>query len=416
MIEWLILFFSFTTLYLGIFWLHVISLKEKEEIRDIQHFPFVSLVVPARNEEKGLFKTVHSLTALDYPKDKIEIIIVDHESRDKTSEIAQQLIAQHPHSKIILVFKKHLAGELKADSFNEGLAHAHGEFVGCVDGDTVVMRNCLKEMVPLFADTSVGAVISTIKVHQPKNLFERIQHLEYIFATFTRGLMSKIDTLHVTPGALSLYRKKLFDQYGGFDTKNITEDLEMAMRLRYHGYKIKLARNSITYTKVPNSLTTHWNQRVRWFRGFIYNTYKYRNMLFKKKYDLIGTFQYPVNVLSIATVIIMFLLGAYELFRRIFSEVNKFHAIGMEYFRIDFTQLPSLKHLLLQMNMLMFFPVVIGLLLGLLFYHLAHKSLKEKWKYPFALVSYLTIYPILRSFHWMVAFYKETFRTKNKWK
>ena len=65
MIEWFILFFSFTTLYLGIFWLHVVSLKQKEEDKNLQHFPSISLIVPARNEEKGLFKTIHSLTALD---------------------------------------------------------------------------------------------------------------------------------------------------------------------------------------------------------------------------------------------------------------------------------------------------------------------------------------------------------------
>lgn len=417
MIEWLILFFSFTTLYLGIFWLHVVSLKEEEKEKTVPFsVPFVSLIVPARNEEKGLFKTLHSLISLDYPKEKLEILVVDHESSDRTPEIAKHLIAQHPHMRIRLLYKKHLAGELKADSFNEGLRNATGEFVGCVDADTVVMQNCLQEMIPLFQDPTVGAVISTIKVHQPKNLFERIQHLEYIFATFTRGLMSRIDTLHVTPGALSIYRKSLFDKYGPFDTHNITEDLEMAMRLRSHGYKIKLAEKSVTYTKVPDTFQEHWKQRVRWFRGFIYNTLKYRKMVFNKDYDLVGTFQYPVNVLSIVTILTMFFLTGYELLRRILTQITKFNTLGMEYFHFDFTTLPTLKHIILSVNIVILFPIIISFFLALVFYHLAHKNLKEKWKYPFALLSYLTVYPALRSMQWMTAFYKETFRTKNKWK
>ena len=415
MIEWIILFFSFTTLYLGIFWLQVVSLKE-EELPRKHSFPFVSLVVPARNEEKGLPKTIHSLVSLDYPKDKMEILIVDHDSTDRTAEITRQFIAQYPHVQIHLLHKKRLAGELKADSFNEGLKHAKGEFVGCVDADTLVMKNCLQEMIPLFYEDSVGAVISTIKVYQPKNLFERIQHLEYIFATFTRGLMSRVDTLHVTPGALSIYRKKLFDKYGPFDTHNITEDLEMAMRLRYHGYKIKLATKSITYTKVPDTFRSHWNQRVRWFRGFIYNTLKYKKMVFNTKYDLVGTFQYPVNVLSIVTILTMFTLTMYEILRRVFTQVTKLQVLGLEYFDFDFSTLPTLKHLLLNLNIVILFPIIISFILALIFYHLAHKNLKENWKYPFALVSYLTVYPALRSLQWMMAFYKETFRTKNKWK
>ncbi|MDP3727909.1 MAG: glycosyltransferase family 2 protein [bacterium] len=415
MIEWIILGVSFLSLYVGVFWLHVVSFQEKVK-KDTNYFPLVSLIVPARNEEKGLWKTVHSLVSVDYPKEKLEIIIVDHGSTDKTAEIAKQVIAQYPSYKIILVEKKRQQDEMKAHAFNAGLAYAKGEFIACVDADTLVMRNCLREMVAYFEDAQVGAVISTIKVQQAKNMYEKIQHLEYIFATFTRSLMSKIDTLHVTPGALSIYRKSLFDKYGGFDENNITEDLEMAMRLRYHHYTIKLAQNSITYTKVPDTFQSLWNQRVRWFRGFIYNSIKYRKMIFNKKYNLIGSFQYPLNILTLFTLVLMFILLSYTIITTIITQFSKLHAIGWEYFAFDVNNIPTIKELFLNMNILLLFPIAISFLIALLIYHLAHKSLKEKWKYPFALGSYLTIYPFLRSLHWIVAVYKEIFQTKNKWK
>jgi len=415
MIEGIILGVSFMTLYLAIFWIQVIFFADNE-IKNLHYFPKISLIIPARNEEKGLWKTVHSLVSLDYPKDKIEIIIVDHDSQDKTTEIAKDFIEQHQEFNILLIHKKRQIGDMKAHAFNEGLKYAHGELIACVDADTIAMKNCLKEMIPFFEESSVGAVISTINVSQPKNLYEKIQHLEYIFSTFTRGLMSKIDTLHVTPGALSIYRKILFDTYGGFDEQNLTEDLEMAMRLRYYGYTIKLAKKSITFTKVPDTFKKLWLQRVRWFRGFIYNTLKYRHMLFKKKYDLIGTFQYPVNILSIVTVLLMFFLLLYAFLEKIGVQFSKLHALGWEYFFFDLQNIPTLKQILLHINILLFFPVALSFLLALLIYHLAHKNLKEKWKYPFALVIYITVYPLLRSFHWISAFSKEMFRSKNKWK
>lgn len=415
MIEWVILVSSFLSLYLGIFWLHVISMKEDFK-RNENYHPSISLVVPARNEEKGIGKTVHSLVSLDYPRDKKEIIIVDHGSTDKTAEIAQQLIAQYPQHRIHLVQIAHQKGHMKAHAFNAGLARAQGEFVACVDADTIVLRNCLKEMVPFFEEPTVGAVISTIKVHQAKNLYEKIQHLEYIFATFTRILMSKIDTLHVTPGALSIYRKELFDKYGGFDVNNLTEDLEMAMRLRYHNYSIKLAHKSVTYTKVPDSFRILWHQRVRWFRGFIANSMKYRKMAFNKDYKLIGTFQYPLNFLSLFTIILMFILLLYTFFQKVAGQYLKLDAIGIEYFIFDFEHFHTVKDMILNLNIFLLFPIMISFVLALFIYHLAHKHLKEKWRYPGALISYLTVYPFIRSVHWMVAVYKELIRSKNKWK
>jgi len=111
MIEWIILVVSFLSLYVGIFWLHVVSFQEDVK-KNTSYYPFVSLIVPARNEEKGLWKTVHSLISLDYPKEKLEIIIVNHGSTDKTADIAKQLIAHYSSYKILLVHKKRQEGGL----------------------------------------------------------------------------------------------------------------------------------------------------------------------------------------------------------------------------------------------------------------------------------------------------------------
>ena len=409
--RWIIWFISFISLYMGVFWMHII-LKKEDVLKEIKEYPKVSLVVPAMNEEKCLAKTVHSIINLDYPKDKLQIIMVNHGSTDKTRDIAERLLQRYKDYDIHLVNIEREKHHTKAHAVNAGLAIATGEYIGCVDADTILMAQCLKEMIPKFDEERIGAVISTIKVSQPKNLWEKIQHLEYLFSTFMRSLMSKIETLHVTPGALSLYRKDLLDKFGGFDEKNITEDLEIAMRLQSYGYKIKIAIGSITYTKVPDNFWSLWNQRVRWYRGFMYNNLKYKKMFMNKEYGDMGTFQYPVNAFSFFVIIFMFSMLSYKVVRRIWLYLNKFFAVGLDMFTFS---IPPLKELILKIDLNLMFPIAISFLIALGIYHLSHKTLNEKWSYPFALILYIILFPLLRSLHWMTAFYKEIIRERRKW-
>jgi cellulose synthase/poly-beta-1,6-N-acetylglucosamine synthase-like glycosyltransferase len=412
MIEWFIWGASFFSLYIGIFWLHVILLKEERK-NNVKYFPFVSIIVPSWNVENCLWKTVHSIISLDYPKDKIEVIIVNHGSTDNTGEIARQMKERFSSFNIKIVYKERALGHMKAHAFNEGLKYATGEYIACIDADTIVMKDSLKNIMPYFLDKEIGAAISNIKVWQPKNIFEKLQHLEYIFSTFTRKLMSKIDTLQITHGALSVYRKEIFDKYGGFDEHNITEDFEIAMRIRYQGYRVILAQDSITYTCVPNTFKWFWRQRVRWFRGFIYNTLKYRKITFKKKYGLLGSFQQPVNILTIGVIVFMLGLMTYSLSERIYTFLYKIITLGWGYF--SGWEIPTIKQVIYNQNVTLLFPILFSILVGLIIYHLAHKNLKEKWKYPEALFCYLTIYPIVRSFQWMNAVYEEALKARKKW-
>jgi cellulose synthase/poly-beta-1,6-N-acetylglucosamine synthase-like glycosyltransferase len=387
-------------------------LKKDKVFPKIKEFPKVSLIVPAMNEEDCLAKTVHSIMNLDYPKDQLQVIMVNHGSTDGTQKAAERLLKRYKNRDLILMNIIRENNHTKANAVNAGLTKADGKYIGCVDADTVLMEQCLKEMIPNFNIKNVGAVISTIKVSQPKNIWEKVQHLEYIFSTFMRNLMSKIETLHVTPGALSLYRKDLLDKYGGFDEDNITEDLEIAMRLQSHGYKIRIAVGSVTYTKVPDNIKDLKNQRVRWYRGFMHNNLKYKKMFMNKEYGDMGTFQYPVNAITFFTIILMFTLMTYEGFSRMMNFVNRFLVYKWEIFAFE---LPALKEVVLKLDLNIMFPIAISFCIALGIYHLSHKKLKEKWSYPLALILYIVLFPLLRGVYWMVAMFKESVRAKKKW-
>ncbi|MBS3107512.1 glycosyltransferase family 2 protein [Candidatus Woesearchaeota archaeon] len=406
---WIVSIFG---LFLSIFWTQVIYMSGPEPVKR-KELPSISIIVPAWNEQKALPKTIDSLMVLDYPADKINVIIVNHGSTDNTKQVARNLLRKYKERKILLVNIKRKPGQSKASAMNVGLKYANGEFVGCMDADSVADKEALLNLIPFFSGKEVGAVISAIKVTNTKTMWGKLQRLEYLFAQLVRELMSKIDTLHVTPGALSLYRLDLIKRLGGFDENSLTEDYEIAMRLRYHGYTIKMAIKSISYTAVPDTFRGLWKQRVRWFRGFIETAVKYKKMFGNKKFGMMGVFQYPVNILTFITVISGFSIVSYELFSKGYNLAMELFALKAGVF--DVLKMPSWFDILMHVNVNILFPMVLSFSIAIYIYHMAHKVSGEKWKYPLILLIYLFLYPILRSFHWITAVYKETFGVSKKW-
>ena len=398
---------SFFALLISLFWIQVMYFKDaKTEVTN--KFPKVTILIPAYNEEKTIAKTINSVLNLDYPKDKIEIIVINDNSTDKTSQVVRKF------KQVKLVYNKH-RGVGKASALNTGLKYASGELLAVIDADSEVKKDSLKKLINYFNDTKTGSVISSIKIRNPKNIYEHIQRLEYILATFIRKLMSKIDTLHITPGVLSVYRTDLIKKLGGFDENNITEDLEIALRLRANNYSVKMSSDSITYTKVPSTFKQLWNQRIRWFRGFIFNNLKYKKMFMNKKYGLMGKFQLPLNALTFFTIIALFIVIAYEVITQLYELIFRLFLLKSNIIYSLNLNFPSLKELLLSTNIKLFFPLTVSFLLSFYLLNKAHKSMNEKLILNPALLLYFTVYPVLRTLHWMTAFYKEVIQTKRKW-
>jgi len=405
--ELLLWISSFIALIISIFWIQVIYFKEEK--RNIRNdLPNVSILIPAHNEEKTIAKTINSVLNLNYPKDKLQIIVINDSSTDHTEKVVKKF------KDVKLIYNKH-RGVGKASALNQGLKCVTNEYIAVVDADSEIDKESLRKLTTYFDDEKVGAVISSIKIKNINNTYHHIQRIEYILATFLRKLMSKIDTLHITPGVLSVYRTKLIKKFNGFDENNITEDLEIALRLRANNYSVKMSYDSITYTNVPSTFKELWDQRIRWFRGFIYNNNKYKKMFMNKKYGLMGKFQFPLNVISFLTIILLFILISYEIIINLYELIFKIILLKSNiFYSFDF-KFPSLHEILINTNARLLFPLFISFLLSFYILKKAHKSMNEKLIFNPALFIYFTIYPLLRTAHWITAFYKEVIKTKRKW-
>ena len=115
---------------------------------------------------------------------------------------------------------------------------------------------------------------------------------------FLRKAFSSLNAVHITPGAFSAYRKSFFDKYGGYEEGNLTEDLEVALRIQYNHYIIENVPNAPVYTIAPSKFFELLKQRRRWYVGLMKNTWKYKG-IFSPEYGDLGMFVFPIAWISI---------------------------------------------------------------------------------------------------------------------
>ena len=296
----------FVSLYFEVFLLITFlesrkRIKSEESDEGSRNFPAVTIMVPCWNEENTIEATIDSLLGLDYPKDKLEIFIIDDGSDDSTWE----KIRKFKNNNHIRIFRKENGGKYTA--LNLGLEYVKTEFVGCLDADSFVEPRALKRIIKYFDDPKTMSVTPALKVHKSGAIVELVQKMEYKLSIFMRKMFSILNALHVTPGPFSIFRKKVFDDLGPYRYGYNTEDLEFAMRMQSRHYKIENAHNAYVYTVAPKTFRGLYKQRVRWITGFLKNAIDYRYLFFRREYGNLGILILPLAVISVFSA--LFFLG-----------------------------------------------------------------------------------------------------------
>ncbi len=414
MMQYILWGVSFISLWISLIWLNMLIIEPSPRRSVPKKLPLVTIVLPCYNKESCIAKTIRSLSELNYPKNLLQIIIVDDCSSDRTFVEAKRL--QRAYSKLNIRVFRHQKNRGKSAAVNTALAHAKGELFTCLDGDTRVHPEALNYIVPHFSDPNLGAVIGQVKVDEPQNFYEKMQRVEYIISNFIRRMMSSLGTLAIAPGgALSMFNTAILKKVGGFAEGGLTEDLEIALRLRSHGYDVQMDPRAVLYTKVPAGWGELWRQRIRWYRGFAVNHWKYRRLLFKKAYGLYGLFQMPLNVLSVFLLLLTVTLVGYGTLNDIYETMYRSLTIKGYFFNhvLDF---PGFKKLLLAQNVQVTIPVMLGIALGLYLLYLAHREFNERFfKHAHHIAIYTLVAPYVTTMHWVSAIVHEALGTRKKW-
>jgi cellulose synthase/poly-beta-1,6-N-acetylglucosamine synthase-like glycosyltransferase len=368
--------------------------------------PFVTILVPAYNEEDCLEKTVLSLLNLEYPKDKFEVIILNDGSIDKTPQIADKLVEANSQFNLSVI---HLKNGGKGKALNIGISKAKGEFVGCLDADSFVEPQSLRELVRYFADPKVMSVTPAMKVYNPQNTLQRVQQIEYMMGIFLRKVFAYADAIHVTPGPFSFFRKSFFEKYGGYDEGNMTEDIEVALRIQSKGYRIENCLDAVVYTNSPPTFKELNAQRKRWYTGFIQNITNYKH-LFSPKYGVMGWLILPLALLSIFFSFLSLGIFAYFQTKIITKFIENLFLLGWNFivlysftFDLYFLRLTSL-------TLLGYF----GLILGIVFIIISARTAKDKG-YIYNYILFALTYWALYAYWWLIAIYTKLRKSKVSW-
>ncbi len=304
--------FLFVTIFFESFLLVTLLSKPAREARSrtltpSQSLPTVGIIVPCYNEAATVAGTCESLLALDYPKEKLSIVLVNDGSSDGT-RAAMERFAGHPQVTII-----HKENGGKHTALNAGIAATDAEIIGCLDADSFVAPDALREIIPCFERPKVAAATAAMSVHEPQNMLQHMQHMEYIFGIALRHILSSVNGLYVTPGPFSLYSRRIVQELGGFRNGHQTEDLEMALRLQEAGYEIENAPRARVYTKAPRTIPKLVKQRTRWTTGFLRNILnEYRGLIGNRRYGALGTIVLPIGILAIGSGILLFSIALFS--------------------------------------------------------------------------------------------------------
>jgi len=290
----------FISLYFEVFLL--VSFLERRSNKvalsePLSRFPTVAIVVPCYNEAKTLAGTLTSILALGYPKEKLDIIIVDDGSTDQTLEIARQFEGLREDGLRLRVFHKENGG--KHSAMNFALKRTHAELIGCLDADSEVESQALHHIARVFEDTRVAAVIPGIHVKNPQTMLQHMQHVEYRLSIFNRFMWAALGSTFITPGTFSIFRTETVRTLGGWRHGHSTEDMEMALRVQAAGHLIANVPKAVVHTSTPRNIRSLFRQRVRWTYGWLRNAVDYRHMFGNRAYGNLGMLFLPSGIILI---------------------------------------------------------------------------------------------------------------------
>jgi cellulose synthase/poly-beta-1,6-N-acetylglucosamine synthase-like glycosyltransferase len=330
-------------------WTAILALKDlpryikRHEANPLQtfHSSFekpVSVIIPAFNESDNVVATVRSALRFDYPE--FEIIVVNDGSTDDTLALLRTAFKLEPsqdpyHAALfptlavrgvyrsrsypnVRVIDKLNGG--KGDALNAGINYSTYPLLLCLDGDSYYLPETLAALTePFLQDPQT--VVSTASISVSNGCEFRdgtltrahlswsspivaFQALEYLRAFLECRIgWARLNSLGTVSGALGMYRKDIVGEIGGFRTDTIWEDTEMTIRVHHYmralgrPYRIAFTPHPVCWTKVPDTISAFWKQRVGWHRHLCEVISLHLRLLFSRKGGAVGWFSLPVLAL-----------------------------------------------------------------------------------------------------------------------
>jgi poly-beta-1,6-N-acetyl-D-glucosamine synthase len=276
----------------------------KKEKRDsfqgdnMEELPFVSLLIPAYNEEQTIEETVKYASELNYPN--YEVIVINDGSKDRTMDILKSLLDLYPKLRVVNVVNN----KGKANALKQGVMASKGELIATIDSDAILDKDALNYIVPHFITPNngerVGAVTGNPRIRNRTSLLAKIQLVEYAsiigLIKRTQRVLGKVMTVS---GVFVVFRKKALLDAGMWDTDLITDDIGITWKLQRRFWDVRYEPKALCWMLVPETLRGIWKQRLRWTQGGIEVTLRHMDIFLDWRQRRL----YPVYIEQVLSVL-----------------------------------------------------------------------------------------------------------------
>jgi len=295
----------------------------------LDQYPLVTIQLPLYNEYYVVERLINSVCSIDYPKEKMEIQVLD-DSTDETVSVVSKIVSTKRAEGFDIGHIRRSSREgFKAGALKEGLKIAKGEFIAIFDADFIPQKSFLQKTLKFFSDENIGMVQT------------RWEHLNGDYSLLTRAQALALDGHFVIEqtvrnkaglfinfnGTGGIWRKKCIVDAGNWHTDTLTEDLDLSFRAQLNGWKFIFLKDYTSPAELPSEINALKSQQFRWTKGAIETAKKLLPLIWKStvplRIKLYSTFQLTNNIVfpfillaAILNVPLIFIKnsGGYEIY------------------------------------------------------------------------------------------------------
>ncbi|MBN2199325.1 MAG: glycosyltransferase family 2 protein [Candidatus Aminicenantes bacterium] len=265
---WLMLLYQFVLTVGGFFLRRRMRLGRKSD--SVAASPPVTVLIPARNEEEVIEALLARVGGFAYPRDKIEILVINDGSTDGTARAVDRSAAADPRIRRLDV-PPGLSGRGKGAALNLGLSRASGDVIAVYDADNLPEPDSLALLVgALQDDARLAAVCGKFRAYNRRaSWLTRFINIESLaFQWIVQAGRWRFFRIAVIPGTNFVVRASVLKNVGGWNEESLTEDSELTFRLYDLGYRVAFLPTAVTWEQEPETLRVWFGQRTRWARGY----------------------------------------------------------------------------------------------------------------------------------------------------
>ena len=286
--------------------------------------PFVTIQLPIFNEQFVIERLLEAICSIDYPKDKLEIQLLD-DSTDETQVVAAELVARYAAlgSPIVYIHRTNRHG-YKAGALDAGLKIAKGDLIAIFDADFVPPHDWLHNVVHHFTDEAIG-MVQTRWTHLNRD-YSLLTQVEAILLdghfVLEHGARSRTNDYFNFNGTAGMWRRAAITDAGGWQHDTLTEDTDLSYRSQMAGWKFKYLPEIECPAELPIEMTAFKTQQARWAKGLIQTSIKVLPLMFKADvprrvkieavYHLTANLSYPLMIVMTALLIPAIIVRFYQ--------------------------------------------------------------------------------------------------------